>query len=196
MMRSHLIATMLVICVGANADAAVWKKLDGWKLDGAAQPEDGDSFKIKKAGGKRTLRLYGVDCPEVGGHFPQRNADQAKDFGVKLADIPKWGMKARDFTREFLGNGFTIDECGEPAPPDRDYGIVRDLQGNRLDEALLKAGLARVDRTQKKNMAPWIDGEVKVAPAAEEKARRRFANKLQQIESKARRDKKGIWGGK
>lgn len=182
----------------SQAPGAVWNKLEGWQLDGANQPEDGDSFKVKPKEGRKhpfTLRLYGVDTPEKGNRNPDIVEAQAKDFGVKPADIPQMGKAAREFTREFLKDGFTIEECGEEAPNGRRYGILRNLKGERLDEALLKAGLARIDRGQRKNMAPYNAGKP-VDRKDEEKMRRNFANDLFPLESKAKRENRGFWNPK
>jgi endonuclease YncB( thermonuclease family) len=198
MSRLPTFALLLGFCLATltQTPAAVWKKLEGWQLDGEKQPEDGDSFKIKKGAGKRTIRLYGIDCPETHNRFPDQIEKQAQALKLKPEDIPAWGLKAKAFTAQFLKDGFTIEECGEKAPNDRDYGIVRNPKGERLDEALLKAGLAFVDRTQEKNMAPFVEGEEKTPANEEAKARGRFANKLQHHEATARHKKLGVWGAK
>jgi endonuclease YncB( thermonuclease family) len=198
MTKLPALALLLGFCLAplSQTPAAVWKKLEGWQLDGDNQPEDGDSFKVRKVAGKRTLRLYGIDCPEIHNRFPDQIRKQAQALKLKPEDIPAWGLKAKAFTADFLKNGFSIEECGEKAPNDRQYGIVRNLKGERLDEALLKAGLAIVDRTQEKNMAPYIEGEETVPANEEDKTWGRFANKLQHLETEARRAKLGFWGGK
>ena len=202
MKRIFSLFLILTVCLtpahAAPRKPFEWNKPEGWQLNGADQPEDGDSFKVKPMKGRKkpfTLRLYGVDTPETSNRFPDQVAEQAKDFKVDPKDIPAMGKIAREFTRKFLQDGFTIEECEESAPPHRRYGIVRNLKGERLDEALLKAGMARIDRTEEKNMAPYDEGKL-VERADEKKMRQKFANKLFPMESKAKREKKGFWDPK
>lgn len=196
---SLLVVLLLGLVPSAQAEPGnpiEWKTLEGWELDGKGQPEDGDSFKVKPKAGRKhpfTLRLYGVDTPETNNRIPKLVQEQAKDFKVDPKDIPEMGKAARDFTRKFLQGGFTIEECGEEAPNGRRYGILRNLKGERLDEALLKAGLARIDRRQRKNMAPYDNGKP-VERKDEDKMRRNFANDLFPLESEAKGEKKGCWG--
>ena len=199
MNRIFSLVLVFTLCQAPPAGLAAdiqWQKLDGWCLDGADQPEDGDSFKVKPTKGRKkpfTLRLYGVDTPETSNRIPAMVEDQAKEFKVDPKVIPKMGKAAREFTGKFLKDGFTIDACGEKATNGRRYGIVRNLKDERLDEALLKAGLARMDRNQKKNMAPFIPGKVEVERKDADRARRDFGNDLFPMESKAKREEKGFW---
>ena len=199
MKRIFSLALVLTLCLAAPMGLAAdihWHKQEGWSLDGADQPEDGDSFKVKPMKGRMkpfTLRLYGVDTPETSNRIPAMVEDQAKEFKVDPKVIPKMGKAAREFTGKFLKDGFTIEACGEKATNGRRYGIVRNLKDERLDEALLKAGLARMDRNQEKNMAPFLPGKEMVKRKDEDRARRDFANNLFPMESKAKREKNGFW---
>jgi endonuclease YncB( thermonuclease family) len=193
-----LLAFACGVCLAAPRKPLQWNKLEGWELDGKEQPEDGDSFKVKPKEGRKhpfTLRLYGVDTPETSDRIPGLVEEQAKDFKVDPKKIPEMGKAAREFTRKFLLDGFTIEECGEEATNGRRYGILRNLKGERLDEALLKAGLARIDRSHRKNMAPYDNGKP-LERKDEDKMRRNFANDLFPLESAAKREKKGFWGNK
>lgn len=145
---------------------------------------DGDSFHVKAPTGYTyVFRLYGVDCPETDDRFPDRLEEQSKDFGVPVADLRKWGKKAERFTRTFLRRPFTVHTRKEKARgagrKNRYYALVVNARGERLDEALVAAGLARVFGVG----AEW----------PERMTRERFLRKLHALESAAKRDRSGVW---
>ena len=145
---------------------------------------DGDSFHVKAPTGHTyVFRLYGVDCPETDTRFPDRNKEQAKAFGIPEKDILQWGEKAKAFTKKFLQKPFTVHtEKAKARGAGKDiryYAILINADGQRLDEALLAAGLARafgIGASWPKDMDP-----------------NRFLKKLHPIESKAKREKTGLW---
>ena len=59
----------------------------------------------------------------------------------------KWGKKAGAFTKKFLRKPFTVYtqkmKAGGASKKARYYAIVVNEDGERLDEALVEAGLAR-----------------------------------------------------
>ncbi len=185
----------LVWCFGvlgglvSPAVAGKWETFAKCSLD-AKQYFDGDSFQVvtKKPGAKKSytyvFRLYGVDCPETDKQVPARVKEQAKDFRIAESDVLKWGKKAKDFTRKFLAKPFTVhtkkEKAGGQSRKDRYYCVVIDPSGKRLDEELVRAGLARV-------YGEGADWPARVSPT-------NFLSKLHPLESKAKRDKVGIWG--
>ena len=169
---------------------------------------DGDSFGMTVDGGKgkrlkRTYRLYGVDCPESDPKDPlvrERIDEQAKHFGVPAEQIPAWGKKAAEFTERLLKKGkpkvFTFGRLGEEVQKNkgrrqRHYVLIEvtDQSGARrwLHELLLEAGLARAYGEP----APWPDKDLQ--RDGEKETREQFMKDLRKLESKAKRDKAGIW---
>ena len=174
----------------------------------AARVADGDSFGMTVASPtgkrvKRTFRIYGADCPEIGTRgnlLVERIGEQAKHFGVNPEDIQAWGKKATEYTLELLKNGEpvvrTLGTMGEDAPgsandPQRRYALVEvsTPDGNRrmLHEFLIENGLARAHG----QAAPWPERTAR--HLGEEKAKEWFMKNLGRIEKKARNDGRGIW---
>lgn len=145
---------------------------------------DGDSFNVRaQTGHTYVFRLYGVDCGETDTRYPDRLVEQGKDFGVEPPEVVKWGKEAEEFVKKFLRKPFTVHTVklkarGQSKKP-RYYAIVVNSEGERLDEALLNAGLARAYGMP----AAW--------PECTDEDR--FARKLRSLESKARRADVGIW---
>lgn len=174
---------MLLMCSGA-AWAGKWTTYEKCELVEDAY-YDGDSFNVKAPTGYTyVFRLYGVDCPETDSRIAERIREQQKEFGVPPAELMKWGEKAKRFTRAFLRRPFTVHTQKEKAlgasKKSRYYCVVVGADGERLDEALAKAGLARAYGRG----AEW----------PERMTRERFIRKLHSLESEAKRDKEGIWG--
>lgn len=121
---------------------------------------DGDSFRVKTAGGREfSLRLYGVDCIETGPYDPsdaRRLRDQRQYFGisnhggsfrssVELAE--RYGREAATRVADWLGAPFTVHTAFADARGDaryeRFYGFITLGDGRDLGAALVSAGLAR-----------------------------------------------------
>jgi len=145
---------------------------------------DGDSFKVRaQTGYTYIFRLYGVDCGETDTRFPDRLIEQGKEFGLEPPEVVKWCKEARKFVRKFLRKPFTVhtvkEKAGGKSKKNRYYAIIINSDGERLDEALVNAGLARAFGMP----AAWPDG---TDPG-------RFVRKLHALESKAKRDDAGLW---
>lgn len=179
------IAVVIVMFVViSRAEAAKWLTYQNRELEEDAY-FDGDSFQVTAATGYTyVFRLYGVDCPETDARIEERLQEQKKAFGIPAADLKKWGGKAKRFTRNFLRRPFTVHTKKEKAmgasKKNRYYCVIVGANGERLDEALVKAGLARVHGIG----AEW----------PERMTRERFRRKLHALESKAKREKDGVWG--
>jgi len=176
-----------------------------------ATEADGDSFGMTVASPtgkrvKRTYRLYGADCPESDekdARIKERIKEQAEHFACPENEIPAWGKKATDFTNKLLSKGdpqvYTLGVMGDEVRkvkgrPQRYYALVevtaQDGKRRMLHELLLEAGLARAYS----DPAPWPEKEVK--RLGKEKTEERFKRELEQMENKAKREKKGIWAGR
>ena len=159
-------------------------------------PLDGDSFSVKAGTGYTyVFRLYGVDCAEMNDQSEARLKEQCKEFGLDEEVVFGWGEKAAAFTREFLRKPFIVFtqkiKVGSTDGKSRYYAIVINSEGKRLDEALLQAGLARCDGIGAEwDEAFWGRNKVDLPRRSEAK---RFLRKLHALESKAKRERIGIW---
>jgi endonuclease YncB( thermonuclease family) len=163
----------------------------------ANEYHDGDSFAAKPITGYTYLfRLYGVDCPETDERFEERLADQAKDFKIKQEEVIKWGEKAAEFTRDFLSKPFRVYtqkiKADGASGKSRYYAIVINDEGVRLDEALVKAGLARAHGIGAVWNEPMWEG--KIANFSRRMTSRRYLSGLRMLEKRAKRSRAGIWG--
>lgn len=145
---------------------------------------DGDSFNVRvQTGYTYIFRLYGVDCGETDTRFPDRLIEQGKEFGLEPPEVLKWGKEAEKFTKKFLRKPFTVhtwkEKAGGKSKKNRYFAILINSQGERLDEALINAGLARAFGMP----AAWPEG---TDP-------KRFLRKLHALESKAKREDTGVW---
>lgn len=145
---------------------------------------DGDSFNVRvQTGYTYIFRLYGVDCAETDTRYPERLKEQAKEFGIEPGDVVKWGEEAKKFVRNFLRRPFTVhtrkEKAGGQSKKNRYYAVLVNEDGERLDEALIEAGLARAFGFG----TEW----------PERTSRERFIRKLHAKESKAKRDDVGVW---
>lgn len=203
--RAFWLAAAALMALAIPAAAADWWRSYGEVEFDDEQTYDGDSFHLKVPVGKRTyvIRLYGVDCLETDDRFADRNAEQAKHFGIEEKDVEAWGKKAarqaRDWLRKAKEIRLHVRRSGKEKTrrsgrqEQRYYGIVeligRDGESVVLHELLLEAGLARAYGMA----APWPPKDA--GRHGEEKTEERFERELKRLEHKAKRDKKGIWGG-
>ncbi|BDS06809.1 hypothetical protein NT6N_18490 [Oceaniferula spumae] len=158
---------------------------------------DGDSFSVKALTGYTyVFRLYGVDCPETDQRVASRLTEQAKDFGVEEKELLSWGRKASAFTKKFLRKPFTVytrkTKARGASKKARYYAIVVNADGKRLDEALIEAGLARAYGFGADWDEPFWNQTKNDLPRKIDA--KRFMAKLHAMESKAKRERVGIWG--
>ena len=158
---------------------------------------DGDSFAVKPLTGYTYLfRLYGVDCPETDDRFESRLTEQAKDFAIEQEDVMKWGERASSFTRDFLQKPFRVYtqkiKADGASGKSRYYAIIINAEGQRLDEALIQAGLARAHGMGAEWDEPMWEG--KIAKFPRRMTARRYLSSLRMLEKRAKREKIGIWG--
>jgi DNA uptake protein ComE-like DNA-binding protein/endonuclease YncB( thermonuclease family) len=144
---------------------------------------DGDSFHVSVNGKEYIFRLYFVDTPETDTEFRDRVEEQAKYFGLTVAETVKLGELAKVYTREKLSGPFVVRTCWEDAMGrsrlPRFYALVQTNNGD-LGEQLVENGLAR------------IHGK-RAAPEGITTARQEW-QRLTRLERKARQEKVGGWG--
>lgn len=189
---SVLVSTVLLTSLAFQASGALveipnrtrkWQAFKGCEFV-EKQYNDGDSFAVKVEGNEHVLRLAYVDTPESDIRFTDRNAEQAKYFGVDPAIIPEWGKIATAKTAELLAKPFTVttrwaSALGSSRKP-RFYAVITTADGKDLGETLLSLGLARI---QGKGMNP-PSGETQEV----------YHAKLLKIEAEAKKEKRGLWG--
>ena len=163
--------------------AAGWTRLENPRLVEWGG-NDGDSFRIRHAGGQETYRLYFVDTPEKSRTFPDRLEHQSRYFdNLPVEAVIAAGEKARDFTLALLrSEPFEVWTRGERVmDSDRLHAMVRlPGRGNRwLDEDLVMAGLARIYTLP----ADLPDGTPK----------QEHLRSLKERESRARKEARGAW---
>ncbi|MGB8166661.1 MAG: helix-hairpin-helix domain-containing protein [Chthoniobacteraceae bacterium] len=143
---------------------------------------DGDSFHVKHGSAVQVLRLYSADAPETDAGYAARVAEQAAYFGVTKAEVLQAGGAAKEFTARFLATPFRVITRRKIAPgasrSERFYAIV-EREGQRLDAALIQAGLARATTES----ADFPDADAAHTRLAE----------LRALEQKAAFDRKGLW---
>ena len=155
---------------------------------------DGDRFSVKAGTGYTyVFHLYGVDCPEADDGAKTRLEEQTKEFDCEQADVIKWGEEASRFVRNFLSQPFIVftQKIKAPGGKSQYYAMVINADGERLDEALIAAGLARCQGTG----AEWDEpfwGKLK-ADLPRRITSKRFIRKLHAMESKAKRERVGVW---
>jgi competence protein ComEA len=144
---------------------------------------DGDSFHVSVSGKEYIFRLYFVDTPETDTEFRDRVEEQAKYFGLTVAETVRLGELAKVYTREKLSGPFVVRTCWEDAMGrsrlPRFYAIVQTNNGD-LAEQLVENGLARIHGRS-------------ASPEGITSARREW-QKLVRLERKAKQEKVGGWG--
>ncbi len=98
--QQALLAAVLLFLTLPRSEAR-----EAWTILGECQlvrneSNDGDSFHVKTADGKRYIfRLYFADAAETDASFPDRVQDQAIVFGLSTAETLQLGEVAKRFTK-------------------------------------------------------------------------------------------------
>ena len=174
-----------------KADARTAAATGNWRtLDKARLVEnggnDGDSFFLAHGGGQERYRLYFVDTPETSRRYPDRLGHQARYFGgINFDRLISGGKEAREFSLDLLRRHklevWTKNE--RVMDSDRLHALVRfpERPGQPwLHEELVKAGLARI-YTMPTDLPDGTPKETHL-------------KQLKDLETGARRDKRGLWG--
>jgi len=181
--RTALAAAMVALSVSdLTARSSKWGTFENCKL--IPNPaNDGDSFHVRVKRKEYIFRLYFVDAPENDPGLIDRLDEQAKYFGITIAQTLQVGELAKTFTSEKLSHPFTVRTCRQDAlgrsKRERFYAIVQ-VGSEDLAEELVKNGLARIHGASAK-------------PAGLLTADAEWA-KLEQLQSDAKGEKVGAWG--
>jgi len=175
------IATMLFVVLPLHA-LAEWVAMKDCRLV-PHDSNDGDSFHFEFNGEQFIARLYFVDCAETDNQVPDRIVQQMEAFGVSEDKVYKYGHDAKMFAERVLARPFTVitrfhDARGRSRLP-RHYAFVFP-NGSRQDlgSLLTEAGLAR------------SFGQAARNDLGLDRAH------YDRLESKARREGMGIFGGR
>ena len=144
--RGALIAILFGAAIPDVAGYGKWVTMENCTLVPNAS-NDGDSFHVRVKRKEYIFRLYFVDSPETDATLADRLDEQAKYFGITVAQALQVGEMAKTFTVEKLSHPFTVYTCRQDAlgrsKKERFYAIVQ--TGNQdLAEELVKNGLARI----------------------------------------------------
>jgi endonuclease YncB( thermonuclease family) len=142
---------------------------------------DGDSFRVRSGTNEFNVRLYFVDAPETNLRYAERSREQAEHFGITIDETVPAGVKAREVTKEFLREPFTVrtrwaSAAGGGREP-RYYSFV-EIGTNSLATLLVAQGWARTK------------GVTATLPGQQSKD---FARSLRGLEAEARTKRLGIW---
>ena len=146
---------------------------------------DGDSFKIRHAGGEHEFRLYFVDAPEKRLHQynGERLDDQGRYFGgLKREQTLAIGKAAQAFTLDLMRRqAFRVETRWQPVFDSGRYFafVFFEKDGEELSEKLTRAGLVRIHTEG----ADLPDG----------RRRRDFERHLKTLEAGARQAGLGGW---
>jgi DNA uptake protein ComE-like DNA-binding protein len=186
-MRMRTLCALFLLTWAALSAAPAAVTAHAWEMwDGCTHVADryfdGDSFQVKYGSAITVLRLYSADAPETDAGLGTRIAEQAAYFGVTTAEVLRSGHAAKEFTAKFLATPFRVITRRKVAPgasrSERYYAII-ERGGQRLDAALIQAGLARATTES----ADYPDAEAAHARLAE----------LRALEQKAAFDHRGLW---
>jgi len=178
------LAIAAFVCAPECLAAKKWKTYPNCVLK-ENPANDGDSFHVKAERRSYLFRLYFVDAPESDDSLPDRVKEQAAYFGISEKESVQLGKEAAKFTQNFLAGGFTaysklIDARGRSAK-DRDYAMIQ-VGDKYLCEALIENGYARIFGVNEDELP---DG----------KSGRNHIWHLKNLESEARKNKRGGWAG-
>ena len=104
---------------------------------------DGDTLRVVLASRTETVRLIGIDAPEVSPN--ERARDQARRLGVPLRELLEMGRRSRDFASRLAPPGTTVRLELDVQTRDR-YGRLLSYlwlpDGSMVNERILEAGWA------------------------------------------------------
>jgi competence ComEA-like helix-hairpin-helix protein len=182
MRRLFVLLLILLSPFARGAESKAWEIWDDCRLETDKKYFDGDSFHVRHGRESAILRLYFVDAPEIDAGYGVRVSEQAAYYRVSDANVLTAGRAAKNFTEKFLAGPFRVITRRQVAPgasrSERYYAIV-ESNGQRLDSALIAAGLARVS------------GEVADYP--DSGAGQKTVQELRLGEQKAAKARQGVW---
>ena len=160
-----------------------WQTLKGCRLVDD-NSNDADSFRVKHKESDFTFCLYFVDAPEKENQNPSHIASQAAAFGVSKLAVLRGGRNASAFARRLLKEPFEVftrfENAQSTSGRPTQYAVIRpaEASGKDLAELLVEAGWARPN------------GNKHHIPGTPDK------HEFQHLEAQARREQRGVFGGK
>jgi len=136
-------AALIFLAVAFNVKGE-WEHLEGCELLDSPL-NDGDSFMVMHELKVYLFRLYYVDCPEVSGLNSPRVTEQGEYFGISKNSAIKVGLKASKFTKDFLGDSFSIYTRWKKAWGQHErYAAIIVKDKKNLADVLVEKGMARI----------------------------------------------------
>ena len=126
--RTALAGAIVALSISdLTARSSKWGTFENCKL--IPNPaNDGDSFHVRVKRKEYIFRLYFVDAPENDPGLIDRLDEQAKYFGITIAQTLQVGELAKTFTSEKLSHPFTVRTCRQDglgrSKRERFYAIV------------------------------------------------------------------------
>lgn len=174
------VAVVLLALTSLGVFAKDWENLKGCRL-ATAEYFDGDSFHVTNDGRDLIFRLYAVDTAETSEQIPERVKAQEDYFRARKDEILAWGKRAEEFTQRLLQKPFSVEthwiDAKGASRQHRFFGKITLADGSDLGLRLVEAGLARSYGIRDGLSASYL-------------------SQLDRAEAAAKRERKGLWGGK
>ncbi len=165
-----------------NAPEKPWDMLDNCRLV-ESFANDGDSFHVMHGDKEYVFRLCFVDCPETSDYYKERIQQQADWWGITTKNAVRAGKDATEFTMKLLGKSdFVV------------YTKHKDARGNSKlgrEFAMIKVGDSYLSKILVENGLARVYGYALKTPDGI--SRDVYRNRLDSIEKKAKRERKGAW---
>jgi endonuclease YncB( thermonuclease family) len=188
MPRTLLLLVGILALPFFQVQASKWERLKNCLLV-ENEYNDGDSFRVSHKGREYIFRLYCADAPEADNSYAERVAEQAAHFGITSEEAIEIGKDAKSAVEDLLEKPFDVvtrwQDGGGWSKMGRSYAFIlidgkdgpktADLAG-----VLIARGLARAHGA-------------KVNPPDSDLTASELAETYREIESEARRKKKGAW---
>ena len=108
---------------------------------------DGDTLKVLRDSGRETVRLAGIDTPEVHGENKPYAFEGVPDSREGRDCLRKYGENASAFMKQYRGEKMVLEyEKGLMADTRGSYGRLLGevyIENNSINEELVRRGLAR-----------------------------------------------------
>lgn len=123
---------------------------------------DGDTVKINLDGTEETIRLLGVDTPEVHIETQPREYEDIPDNERGRNCLRKWGEKASTYAEKNLGNKEIVFETDSLSDTRGSYGRLLgyiNVNGTNFNYRLVEKGLAKVYNSEFSQKQRFLEAE-------------------------------------